>query len=75
MNTDAIPKKNSTFHKVINGILLFLNASLALGICSTYSFEMLLPYKKIILIIPALILTAVMIIKEFKVKTLPKKCF
>jgi len=75
MNTGTVPKKNRTLHKVLNFILLFLNASLAFGICSIYSFETLLPYKKIILIAPALILTVFMIIKEFKVKQLIRKLY
>lgn len=75
MNTDTMPNKNRTLHKVLNFMLLFLNSSLAFGICSIYSFETLLPYKKIILIIPALILVIFMIIKEFKIKQLIRKLY
>lgn len=75
MNTDTISQKPKTFHRVINVIFLFLNASLALGICSTYSFEMLTFYKKVIIIVPAILLAVFMIIKEIKVRTLIRKMF
>lgn len=75
MNTDITPSKPKTIHKVINVFLLIYNSSIALGVFSTYSFEDLQFYKKIILIVPALFLTAFMIIKEFKVQPLIKRVY
>jgi hypothetical protein len=75
VNTDTMCQKPKTFHRVINIIFLFLNASLAFGICTTYSFETLTFYKKVIIIVPAILLAAFMIIKEFKVRTLIRKMY
>jgi hypothetical protein len=75
VNTDTMPQKPKMFHRVINVILLFLNASIAFGICSTYSFDTLTFYKKVILIVPAILLAAFMIIKEFKVRSLARKMY
>jgi apolipoprotein N-acyltransferase len=75
MNTDITPSKPKTIHKVINVFLLIYNSSIAFGVFSTYSFEDLQFYKKIILIVPALFLTAFMIIKEFKVQPLIKRVY
>jgi hypothetical protein len=75
MNTDTVPQKPKMLHRIINAILLFLSASLALGICSTYSFDMLTFNKKVILIVPAVLLAAFMIIKEIKVRTLARRMY
>ncbi len=75
MNTDTMPEKPRALYKVINIFLIILNSIFAFGICSTYSFDTLLFYKKVILIVPAVLLTAFMIIKEFIVKHLIKKMY
>ena len=75
MNTDAIPQKPRMLYKIVNIILLFLNSSFAFGIFSTYSFETLQIHQKAILIVPAALLTSLMVIKEFKVKPLIRKLF
>jgi hypothetical protein len=75
MNTDTAPSKPKTIHKVINIFLLIYNSSIAIGVFSTYSFEDLQFYEKVILIVPALLLTAFMVIKEFKVRPLIKRVY
>lgn len=75
MNTDAMPQKHRPLFKFINIILIILNLIFAFTVCSTYSFETLTVYKKIVLIVPAIFLALLMIVKEFKVQALIKKMY
>lgn len=75
MNTANMPLKPKKIHKAINIFLLIINSSISFGVLSTYSFESLQFYKKVILIVPALLLTIFMVIKEFKVQALIKRVY
>jgi hypothetical protein len=75
MNVDAMTQKPRTLHIVLNVFLLIINSGIAFGVCSAYAFETLTFVKKIILIIPAVLLAAFMIIKEFKVQGLLKRVY
>ena len=75
MNTDIMPKNPKMLHRVINIILLFINAFFAIGIFSMYSFETIGTYKKAYLIVSAIALAAFMFIKEIYIRTLIKKMY
>ena len=68
------PKMTSIFLKVINIILLVLNAVMAFGIIGFYyGLYGAKPYQKAILISWVILILAAVVIKELKVKSIGKR--
>lgn len=75
MNTDTLPPKPKTHHKVINVLLIIMNLWSGIGICSMYSSEIFSLHQEIILIVPAVLLIFFMIVKEIRVRPLIKRLY
>ena len=75
MGKEDVSSKPKTLHKVINVALILINVNGALVMFSVYSFDEFQYYERLIILISSLMLTAFMIIKEFKVKPLLKRIY